>query len=178
MSYLLSSTLQNITFFLFTNLHWLPIARRIYYIISRLCVSAVHGTGPEFLSLNSWISAMVLTSFSLLLLPYCADTLRNWDDDDDGFFLACKDFGGKFDDFPPVHFYFFLFLLSGDELQHTSSTFQARISTQWFSELRRLWPSVPWRVACEFVSLIDSHTITEQHSQPISTSLGRGCMRV
>ena len=32
---------------------------------------------------------------------------------------------------------------------HTNSTFYARISLQWLSELRRLWPNVPWQVACE-----------------------------
>ena len=38
---------------------------------------------------------------------------------------------------------FFFFFLSGDKLAHTKSTLQARISPQWLSELRRLWPSVP-----------------------------------
>ena len=30
----------------------------------------------------------------------------------------------------------------GDYLAHTDSTLYARISPQWLSELRRLWPSV------------------------------------
>ena len=35
---------------------------------------------------------------------------------------------------------------------HSNFTLQARISPQWHSELRRLWPNVPWQVACELVS--------------------------
>ena len=37
---------------------------------------------------------------------------------------------------------------------HSSSnvTIYARISPQWLIGLRRLWPTVPWRVACELVS--------------------------
>ena len=46
----------------------------------------------------------------------------------------------------------FFFFLSGDSLSHTNSTLLGRISPQWLSELRRLWPSVPWWVACELVS--------------------------
>ena len=41
--------------------------------------------------------------------------------------------------------------LSGDQLAHTCSNFQARISPWWLSELRRLWPSVTRRVARELV---------------------------
>ena len=37
--------------------------------------------------------------------------------------------------------------------------FNARISLQWLSELRWLWPNVPWQVACELVFQIGSHTI-------------------
>ena len=37
-------------------------------------------------------------------------------------------------------------------LAHTNSTLYAMISPQWLSELRRLWPSVHWRVVCEFAS--------------------------
>ena len=44
--------------------------------------------------------------------------------DDDAFFLACKDFGGRFDDsFPACTLNFFFFFGSGDQLTHTSSTF-------------------------------------------------------
>ena len=38
-------------------------------------------------------------------------------------------------------------------------TLYARISPQWLWELRWLWTSIPWRVACELVSLIGLHTI-------------------
>ena len=34
---------------------------------------------------------------------------------------------------------------------HTNSTLYARIGPQWLGELRRLWPSVPLRVACGLV---------------------------
>ena len=44
--------------------------------------------------------------------------------------------------------------------------------------LRRMWPRVPWRVACELVSLIGSHTMPGQNSQPTPTSLGRMCLCV
>ena len=37
---------------------------------------------------------------------------------------------------------FFVFL-SGDKLALINSTLYARISLQWLSELRRLWPNVP-----------------------------------
>ena len=48
--------------------------------------------------------------------------------------------------------FFFFFFWSGYKLEHTNSTLFVRISPQWLSELRRLWPSVPWQVACELVS--------------------------
>ena len=35
---------------------------------------------------------------------------------------------------------------------HTNSTLYVRVSPQRLSELRRLWPNVPWQVACELVS--------------------------
>ena len=84
-------------------------------------------------------------------------------------------FWGKARRFPTCAFFFFL---TGDQLAHTNSTLYARIGPQWLSERRRLWPSVSRRVACEPVSLIDSHSMPGQHSQPTPTSLGRGCMRV
>ena len=42
--------------------------------------------------------------------------------------------------FPACAFFFFR---SGNELAHASSTLYARISPQWFSKLRRLWPNFP-----------------------------------
>ena len=45
-----------------------------------------------------------------------------------------------------LRFFSFLFFLV--EISHSL----ARISSQWLTELTRLWPSVPWRVACELVS--------------------------
>ena len=37
---------------------------------------------------------------------------------------------------------FFLFFSSGDKHAHTYSTLYARISPQWLSELRQLWPKI------------------------------------
>ena len=51
-------------------------------------------------------------------------------------------------------------------------------SPQWLCELIWLWTSVPWRVACELVTLIGSHTKRGQNSQPTPTSLGQGWMHV
>ena len=42
---------------------------------------------------------------------------------------------------------------------HTNYTLNARISPQWLSDLRRLWLSVPLRVACELVFLVGFHTM-------------------
>ena len=36
-----------------------------------------------------------------------------------------------------------ILLLSGDQQTHTYFTLYARIGSQWLSELRQLWPSVP-----------------------------------
>ena len=43
------------------------------------------------------------------------------DIDNDGFFLACEDFGEGFDNSPPALFFFFF--LSGDRLAHTNFNF-------------------------------------------------------
>ena len=40
----------------------------------------------------------------------------------------------------------------GYQLVHTISNLNARIGQWWLSQLRWLWPIVPWRVACELVS--------------------------
>ena len=68
------------------------------------------------------------------------------------------------------------FFLSEDQLMHTNSTFQARISPQWLSKLRWVWPSVSWWVASGFVALIGSHTMPGQHSQPTLTVFSEVCM--
>ena len=72
---------------------------------------------------------------------------------------------------PACAFFFF----SGDKLAHTNSTLYARISLQWLSELRRLWPNVPRHVRFQ----IGSHAMPGQRysHQPTPTSLGQGCIR-
>ena len=90
------------------------------------------------------------------------------------FFFAVR-IWGKIHWFPACAFFFFL---SGDQFVHTNSTVYARIGSQWLSEQRWLWPSVPWWVACELVSLLGSHTMPGQHSQPTPTLLGQGCLDV
>ena len=83
-----------------------------------------------------------------------------------------RGFYGKVRRFIP-HLRFFFFQ-SGDQFANTNSTFMTRISPQWLSELRWLWTSIPWRVACKFVFLMDSHTMMPmlgEHNQPIPTWL-------
>ena len=70
-----------------------------------------------------------------------------------------------------LYFYFILYF-SADQLAHANSTLYANIGPQWLSELRQLWPSVPWRVACELVSLISSHTMPGQHYHAHSDCVG------
>ena len=68
-----------------------------------------------------------------------------------GFFVA-RILGGRFiDSFPTCPIFSFL---NGDQLVHTNSTLYARIGPQWLSELRRLWPSVPWHATSLFSLLI------------------------
>ena len=105
--------------------------------------------------------------------------------DGSGFVLA-RDLGESFGDsfFPSCALIFFFFFFSGDQLAHINPPpfffggGGCRVSPQWLSELRRMWPRAPWLVACELVSLIGSHTMPGQHSQQTPTSLGQGCMRV
>ena len=66
----------------------------------------------------------------------------------------------------------FFFFSRGDQLAHTNSTLYIWFRPQWLSKLRWLWASLPWQVACEFVSLMRSHTMPEQLSQ------GKGCTHV
>ena len=58
---------------------------------------------------------------------------------------------------PCLHllFFFFFFFFTGDQLRHTNSVPQARISPPWLSELRWLWQSslTSWKSAhfpCRF----------------------------
>ena len=60
-----------------------------------------------------------------------------------GFFLACEDFRRLFDNSVPTCAFLFIYLSVEIRSHVTNSTFQPRISPQWLSELRRLWPSVP-----------------------------------
>ena len=85
---------------------------------------------------------------------------------------------GKVRRIPACAFFssFFFFFLNGDQLVHINSILYARIGPMWLGT--GSVPSVPWRVACELVSLIGSHTMPWQDSQPTQTSLGQGCMRV
>ena len=58
---------------------------------------------------------------------------------------------------------------------HQFHSFRWRINLQWLSKLRWLWMSIPWWVVCELISLMGSHTLLEQHSQPTLTLLDQGC---
>ena len=92
-------------------------------------------------------------------------------------FFAFEDFGILGEDStnhsPPAIFFFFKRILVRAYQPHSLSQDQ---STD--AQLRRQWPSVRWRVACELVSLIGSHTRPGQHGQPILTLLGQGCASV
>ena len=59
-----------------------------------------------------------------------------------GFVLACEDFGIILDHSFPARFSFFFFKVENSS-RTLNSTFQARISPQMLSELRRLWLNVP-----------------------------------
>ena len=70
------------------------------------------------------------------------------------FFLdLCEDLGRKIGDSFPAYaylfFFFFFFFFCGNQPAQ--------------SKLRQLWPNVSWRVACELLSLIGSHTMLGQH---------------
>ena len=65
-----------------------------------------------------------------------------------------------------------VFSLSGDQLSHAPIPFFKPVSVQNCSAGWDDWTSVLLRVACDLVSLIDFHTMPEQHSQPTPISLG------
>ena len=56
-------------------------------------------------------------------------------------------------------------------------SFRPRISPQWLSKLRWLWPSIPRWAVCELVSLMGSNTMPGQQGQPTLALLGHGCYR-
>ena len=60
-----------------------------------------------------------------------------------GFFLACQNCSGRFDEsFPTCDFFF-----TGDQLVHINfNLFMPRISQKWLSKLIQLWTSSPWWV--------------------------------
>ena len=87
-----------------------------------------------------------------------------------GFLFACQHNAGWFTESFPACDFFFFFLFFKVAHEHQFHSFRPRISPQRLSELRRLRTSVSWRVVCELVSLMYSHTIPVQHNQltPIS----------
>ena len=90
------------------------------------------------------------------------------------FFSPLWGFWGKIWQFTP-HLRFqkkFRGVLSGYQLVHTNSTLYARSGPQWFCELRCLWPSVPWWVACA----VCSHIMPGQNGQPTLTSVTGVCI--
>ena len=73
-----------------------------------------------------------------------------------GFFLVCKDLGRMFDNsFLTCTFCVCVCVCVCFKVAISLRTliplFLARISPQWFSELRGLWRNVPWQLACELV---------------------------
>ena len=70
-----------------------------------------------------------------------------------GFFPSLQEFGWFI---PHLCVFFVFYAYNGDQLAHINSTLYARISPQWLSELRQLWPSVAWQV------LFDQPFITYQ----------------
>ena len=88
-----------------------------------------------------------------------------------GLLLACEDLGRVFDNSFPVCAFFLKWRL---DRTHTNSTSEIKISLQWLSKLRSLWPSVPWRVACELVSQQDPTLCPLSSSKPSLTSSIKG----
>ena len=97
-----------------------------------------------------------------------------------GFLLACEESWGKV--WQIIHHLrsspSSLLLLFKVEISFRAPTplFRPGISSHRFSELTRLWMSIPRRVACELVSLLGLYTVPGQHSQPTPTSLDQGYM--
>lgn len=89
------------------------------------------------------------------LLNIFSDLLRRWW----LFLLACENLGERSTNHSPSEVFFFFFLPSRNQLARTKSILSARINPQWLGKLRRLWTHIPYRVACELVSLLDTHNM-------------------
>ena len=88
-------------------------------------------------------------TFRMLCFAIIIHGLVKWKSDNSGgggFFFVRKDFGRMFNNsFSTCAFFFLKWRLAWAHLFHSL----ARISLQWLSMLRWLWPSVFWWVACE-----------------------------
>ena len=90
------------------------------------------------------------------------------------FFLACEDLGERLDDSfsPACPFYFSKWSARAHQFHHSIPLFH---SASW-DDCGRMFPDeLP---VSSFSSVMGSHPMPRQHSQPIPTSLGQGCMRV
>ena len=64
-------------------------------------------------------------------------------------FFACKNYRWRFNKPFPARFFFFFFFKVEISSCALIPPFRLGISPQWLSELRWLWTSCPWQVACE-----------------------------
>ena len=71
----------------------------------------------------------------------CCSDLQQKNNENSGFILHVLENVRPF--IPRLLGFFVVVFLSGDKFAYTNSTLCARISPQWFNELRRLWPNVP-----------------------------------
>ena len=93
------------------------------------------------------------------------------------YFLVRENFGRMFDHFLPLLFFlaFFFFCLGGGGRLIRTHLIPRCMPGWVHRELRRLWPNVPWQVACELVSewiptqWLDSGTVS-----PLRQSLIKG----
>ena len=57
---------------LLEKLHWLPISECIKYKVACMCISAINGSGPAYISeLLTYLSTLRLVHYALLLTPTC-----------------------------------------------------------------------------------------------------------
>ena len=97
-------------------------------------------------------------------------------DDDDCFFVTCKDLVENLTiHSPPAPFFSLFFLV---EISSCTPFLFFRPGSVHSGSASWVWGSIFWQVACEFISLIGSHTMPEQHCQLTPTLFGQGCMRV